>query len=162
MLALKSKSTLTISIIIINKWRWKLCYRLKWNSFSSSRVWYLVYVCRPRFRSKREISRYLLLFPSFLWSRSSPRSWLYLVTSNNCLFTTIHQLTNRSPSSSSTDRLTIDELTELRSHPGVEGAWYRGTLRASRGYWAWLGGETFAIRFKVWLSTVIMSIYLTS
>ena len=86
---------------------------------------------------------------------------LYLVISNNCLFTTIHcQLTNRS--SSSTDRLTIDELTELGAHPGVEGAWYRGTLRASRGYWAWLGGETFAIRFKVWLSTVIMSIYLTS
>ena len=157
--ALKSKSSLTISIININRWRWK-CYRLKWNSFSSSRVWYLVYVCRPRFRSKREISRYLLLFPSFLWSRSSPRSWLYLVTSNNCLFTTIYcQLINRSPSSSSTDRLTIDELTELRSHPGVKGTWYRGSLRASRGYWAWLGGETFAIRFKVWLSTVIMSIY---
>lgn len=26
-------------------------YRLKWNSFSSSSVWYRVYVCRPRFRS---------------------------------------------------------------------------------------------------------------
>ena len=26
-------------------------YRLKWNSFSSSRVWYRVYVCLPRFLS---------------------------------------------------------------------------------------------------------------
>ena len=142
----------------------KVCYRLKWNSFSSSRVWYLVYVCRPRFRSKREISRHFLPFFHLFSVLGFLHDVLYLVTINNCLFTTIHcQLTNRSPSSSSsTDRLTIDELTELRSHPGVEGAWYRGTLRASRGYWAWLGGETFAIRFKVWLSTVIMSIYLTS
>ena len=84
---------------------------------------------------------------------------LYLVISNKCLFTTIHcQLTNRS--SSSTDRLTIDELTELRSHPGVEGAWYRGTLRASRGYWAWLGEETFANRFKYWLSNVIKTMFI--
>ena len=30
-------------------------HRLKWNSFSSSRVWYLVYVCRPRFLSKNVI-----------------------------------------------------------------------------------------------------------
>ena len=161
--ALKSKSSLTISIININRWRWNLCYRLKWNSFSSSRVWYLVYVCRPRFRSKREISRYFFAsFHLFSVLGVLHDRVLYLVTSNNCLFTTIHQLTNRSPSSSSTDRLTIDELTELRSHPGVEGAWYRGTLRASRGYWAWLGEGTFAIWFKVWLSTVIMSIYLTS
>lgn len=28
-------------------------YRLKWNSFSSSSVWYRVYVWRPRFRSAR-------------------------------------------------------------------------------------------------------------
>ena len=34
------------------EWWCKRSYRLKWNSFSSSRVWYLVYVCRPRFRSK--------------------------------------------------------------------------------------------------------------
>lgn len=27
-------------------------YRLKWNSFSNSKVWYRVYVCRPRFRSE--------------------------------------------------------------------------------------------------------------
>ena len=143
--------------ININRWRWK-CYRLKWNSFSSSRVWYLVYVCRPRFLSEREMIGYFLLF-FYLFSvlGVTHDHVSYLFTNNNYLFTTtIHyQLTNRSPSSSSTDRLTIDELTELWSHPGVEGAWYRGTLRASRGYWAWLGEETFAIRFKVWLSTVI-------
>jgi len=32
--------------------RLRVRYRLKWNSFSSSSVWYLVYVCRPRFRSE--------------------------------------------------------------------------------------------------------------
>lgn len=46
-------------------------YRLKWNSFSSSRVWYRVYVCRPRFLSETWKSprgflvslAFLLLFP---------------------------------------------------------------------------------------------------
>ena len=33
-------------------------YRLKWNSFSSSRVWYRVYVCRPRFLSETWKSAY--------------------------------------------------------------------------------------------------------
>lgn len=46
-------------------------YRLKWNSFSSSRVWYRVYVCRPRFLSETWKSphrflvslAFLVLFP---------------------------------------------------------------------------------------------------
>lgn len=33
--------------------------RLKWNSFSSSSVWYRVQVCRPRFLSKIEQKRYI-------------------------------------------------------------------------------------------------------
>merc|ERR1719234_2284866 len=40
------QSACAISIL-----RLRVRYRLKWNSFSSSRVWYRVYVCRPRFLS---------------------------------------------------------------------------------------------------------------
>ena len=36
-------------------------YRLKWNSFSSSSVWYRVYVCRPRFRSEIRYNKILII-----------------------------------------------------------------------------------------------------
>ena len=92
--------------ININRWRWK-CYRLKWNSFSSSRVWYLVYVCRPRFRSKREIIGYFLLLLSFLCSRRYPRScvvsiqqWQLLIHNNSLPTHHLHNHHHHQPTDS--------------------------------------------------------------
>ena len=38
--------------------RRRVRYLLKWNSFSSSSVWYRVYVCLPRFRFDPETNKY--------------------------------------------------------------------------------------------------------
>lgn len=61
-------------------------YLLKWNSFSNSRVWYRVYVCRPRFLSEKRttfinngnIENLILKFTVY-------SSWLLIITTTNGL-----------------------------------------------------------------------------
>ena len=140
------------------EWWCKRSYRLKWNSFSSSRVWYLVYVCRPRFRSKT-ISCHSDINTSnnnpfstsihFIGSGSvfARQSYFILLknltpTQSQLIFTlgisdnSSHSLSLIS--SSFKGRLTIRELTELAAHPGAEGTGHRGTLGASGGHRTWL------------------------